>query len=197
MFAKISVTDFVIEFNKEFRRKLNAKQIASIECLLNEIEVQSVTDIRHVAYILATVWHECMFLSIPEIRAKKGTPEQTQIWKWQNRYWPSGFYGRGFSQLTWRYNYVRFSPIVGVDLVANPDAALDPKIGAKIIVFGMVNGSFTAPRTKVQSENRLSKYITSDMTDFIGARKIVNGTFRDELVSTHAVKILSILKSLQ
>jgi len=195
MSNRISTPEFVARFNTTFRERLTEKQIASIEFLLYEIEQQNVTDNKQIAYILATVWHECAFLSIRERRAKPTSPEQTKIWQWQNRYWPSGFYGRGFSQLTWRYNYARFSPIVGVDLVRNPDAALQPGIGAKIIVFGMVNGSFTAPRNSVESPNRLSKYFPPGGTsaDFIGARQIVNGTFRAEIVAGHAVKILGIL----
>lgn len=191
----ISVPEFVTRFNTAFRERLTDKQVASIEFLLHEIKQHNVKDNKQIAYILATVWHECRFLSIRERRAKPTSPEQTKIWQWQNRYWPFGFYGRGFSQLTWRYNYARFSPIVGIDLVQNPDAALQPGIGAKIIVFGMVNGSFTAPRHLTESPNRLSKYFPPDGTkaDFIGARKIVNGTFQAEIVAGHAVKILGIL----
>lgn len=198
MSNQISTPDFVARFNATFRERLNDRQITSIEFLLHEIEQNNVTDNKQIAYILATVWHECGFLSIRERRARPTTPEQTQIWRWQNRYWSSGFYGRGFSQLTWRYNYARFSPIVGIDLVRNPDAALQPGIGAKILVFGMVNGSFTAPRNSVSSPNRLSRYFPADgsTADFIGARQIVNGTFRADVVAGHAVKILGILVSM-
>jgi putative chitinase len=195
MSNRISTPDFVARFNAAFGERLNNRQIASIEFLLHEIEQHNVTDNKQIAYILATVWHECGFLSIRERRARPTNPEQTKIWRWQNRYWSSGFYGRGFSQLTWRFNYARFSPIVGIDLVRNPDAALQPGIGAKIIVFGMVNGSFTAPRHLIKSPNRLSKYFPPDgkTADFIGAREIVNGTFRADVVAHHAVKIWEIL----
>lgn len=187
--------DFIVKFNEAFNARLSPRQCASIEFLFHEMEKQEVTDNRQRAYILATVLHECNFLSIRERRARPTTPEQTQIWKWQNRYWPSGFYGRGFSQLTWRFNYEKFSKVVGADLVANPDLALQPGIGATILVFGMKHGSFTAGRKILESSNRLSKYfpINSDVAQWANARKIVNGAFMAERVAEHAKKIFAFM----
>lgn len=42
------------------------------------------------------------------------------------------FCGRGFSQLTGRANYLRYGGLVQVDLVANPEKALDPDVAAAI-----------------------------------------------------------------
>ena len=42
--------------------------------------------------------------------------------------------GRGFIQLTGRSNYAQYSEAAGVDLVANPDALLDPEIAARVSV---------------------------------------------------------------
>jgi len=44
------------------------------------------------------------------------------------------FKGRGFIQLTGRANYEEYGRKLGVDLMGNPDLALDPKISAKILV---------------------------------------------------------------
>ena len=41
--------------------------------------------------------------------------------------------GRGFIQLTGRANYTRYSKILGVDLVNNPDLAMRPDIAARIV----------------------------------------------------------------
>ena len=41
--------------------------------------------------------------------------------------------GRGFIQLTGRANYSRYSRILGVDLVNNPDLAMRPDIAARIV----------------------------------------------------------------
>ena len=42
------------------------------------------------------------------------------------------YHGRGLSMLTGRANYLAASPIVGIDLVAYPEKALDPDVAAKI-----------------------------------------------------------------
>lgn len=42
--------------------------------------------------------------------------------------------GRGYVQITGRANYDSYGKIIGVDLVNNPDLALDPDIAAKILV---------------------------------------------------------------
>jgi putative chitinase len=187
--------EFISKFNEAFNARLSPRQCASIDFLFSEMQKQEVTDNRQRAYILATVFHECNFLSIRERRARPTTPEQKQIWTWQNRYWPSGYYGRGFSQLTWRFNYEKFSRVVGADLVKNPDLALQPGIGAIIIVYGMKHGSFTAGRQRLESTNRLSKYfpIGSDVAQWENARKIVNGTFMAEKVAEHAKKIFAFM----
>lgn len=172
---------------KVLKLKLSAIQQKTIELLLLECERHGVTDKKQIAYILATCYHECRYKPIAEIRAKPGT----QIWKWQNRYWPSGFYGRGYSQLTWRKNYRKFSPIVGVNLEVNPDEALRPEIGAKILVYGMANGTFVA--NGLTSKTRLSTFLNDTKTDWLGARAIVNGTFQADKVADAAIKIMSVI----
>lgn len=52
-----------------------------------------------------------------------------EAWRRENfRYWP--YYGRGFIQLTWESNYRRYGDAIGIDLVGQPDKALDPEISA-------------------------------------------------------------------
>lgn len=45
------------------------------------------------------------------------------------------FKGRGFIQITGRYNYKRASQALGIDLIKNPGLAEDPSIAAKIAVW--------------------------------------------------------------
>ena len=157
--------------------KLTKAQGDAVRLLVLECEKQGITDARQIAYVLATVYHECRFKSIKEIRAQPGTV----VYKMQQRYWPSGFYGRGFSQLTWRKNYQKFSPVVGVDLVKNPDMALVPQIGAKIIIHGMRRAMFTG--------KDLDNYFNPTTTDWFNARRIVNGVFRAQMVADAALNI--------
>lgn len=46
------------------------------------------------------------------------------------KYYP--FVGRGFGQLTWEDAYRQYGNLLGVDLVADPDKALDPNLSASI-----------------------------------------------------------------
>lgn len=55
----------------------------------------------------------------------------------------SRYCGRGFVQLTGRRNYDLWSGVLGVDLVGNPDKALEPAIAARIMREGMTRGAFT------------------------------------------------------
>lgn len=52
-----------------------------------------------------------------------------------NRGAPDGntFKGRGFVQVTGRNNYAKYGPLVGADLIAQPDLALDSVIASKIL----------------------------------------------------------------
>lgn len=68
--------------------------------------------------------------------------------------------GRGFIQLTGRSNYTNYGRVLGIDLVNNPNLALDPKISALIL----------AQYFKDRGVN-----IAMNNSDYIKARRIVNG----------------------
>lgn len=140
-------------------------------------------DTRKLAYILALSWHESRLSPIKEKKALPGTV----VWdQYQVKYWDSGFYGRGFVQLTWQENYEKMSSVVGVDLVKYPDKALEIDIAAQIIVYGMMNGSFTG--------RKLSDYINTKQADYYNARRTVGaimvaGKDTAEMIRGHLKKI--------
>ncbi len=117
---------------------------------------------NELAYVLATAYWETG-------RTMKPVKEAywlSEDWRKKNlRYYP--WYGRGFVQLTWEANYKKAGDKLGVDLIKNKDLALDPDIAAKILVDGMIDGWFTG--------KKLSDYITLKKSDFIEARRIING----------------------
>jgi putative chitinase len=92
--------------------------------------------------------------------------------------------GRGRVMLTWLNNYRhlsnRLNEVYGmnVDLVANPELANDQLISYRIMVLGMVEGAFTS--------RRLSDYINGPKCDYINARRIINGTDRDDEIANLA-----------
>lgn len=118
---------------------------------------------QQAAYVLATAWWETNRTMKP-VREAYWLDED---WRQRNlRYFP--YYGRGFVQLTWRDNYDRAGRVFGVDLVRDPDGALEPGIAVKILVRGMREGWFTG--------KKLSDYITEGAANWLGARRIINGT---------------------
>jgi putative chitinase len=169
---------------------LTNNQVFGIETLL------AATDglpLRHRAYILGTAWHE----TGPASSALHMTPRR-EIWgptAAQTRYEGRAdlgnttpgdgkrFAGRGYVQITGRANYQKASKLVGKDLVANPDLALDPAIAAKIIVHGMVNGWFTGRKM-------------ADFDSYMNMRRVVNGTDRAALIAGYAEKFEDALKLL-
>ncbi len=96
------------------------------------------------------------------------------------------YYGRGYVQLTWKPNYQTFADIMKIDLVNNPDLALDPNNAAFIIVYGMMNGEFT--------KKSLDKYITATSTDFVSARKVVNSNDKASVIAGYAQTFSDLLK---
>lgn len=71
------------------------------------------------------------FKPITEIRASK--ERNPKIWELQEKYWQGGYYGRGYIQLTHEANYREYGDALGLDLVAHPDLALEPRVAGKIL----------------------------------------------------------------
>lgn len=167
---------YLVAINDNFR-PLNAQQIESLNLIIDSFLNYGDKDPRKLNYIIATAIHESGLRPIKEYRAKEGT----RVYELQQRYWPSGYYGRGFVQLTWERNYKKMSDFIGVDLVADPDLALNPRYAADILVYGMLNGSFT--------RKGLGQYINPLQKDYFNARKTVNGLDRAELIASYAENI--------
>jgi len=177
------ITDgFLLSLATNFKTPLKKDQGDCIRLICKYADVYSIVDVRAVAYMLATAYHEARFQAIKEIRAKPGT----SIYNLQNKYWNTGFYGRGYIQLTHKFNYQKFSELLKEDFVGNPDLVLIPENAAHILVYGMVEGSFTG--------KKLSDYFKEGkLPDWLGARKIVNGTDQAERIAEAAQKIYSLL----
>lgn len=83
--------------------------------------------------------------------------------------------GRGYVQITGRANYSKAGDWLKLDLLGNPDLALQPTIAAQILVRGCCNGWFTG--------KKLSDYLPGDYTN---ARRVVNGTDKADLIAGYA-----------
>ena len=101
--------------------------------------------------------------------------------------YPHLYYGRGFAQLTHWVNYKFAGEQLGIDLINNPDLALQPKYAAEILVKGSINGWFTS--------KKLSDYINDKKKDYINARRVINGLDRARLITSYAVVFEKALRS--
>lgn len=159
---------------------LNQSQVDGIGLILDYCTSEHTFTLEQVAYILATAKHESANTYQP-VRERRAGVTQLKLRKIQDRYWASGYYGRGLVQLTWLSNYQKFSPIVDGDLVKSPDLALSPGISVKILCLGMEQGLFTG--------KKLSQYVNEDQCDYVGARKVVNGTDKASEIAKIAKQI--------
>lgn len=126
-----------------------------------------------IAYILATVQHETANTFQP---VREGLNASDAWRKSHLRYYP--YYGRGHVQLTWKNNYQKFGDLIGIDLVNNPDLVLRSDISLFILLYGMKHGSFTG--------KSLNNYCRDGVTDFINARRVINGTDKAVQIATLA-----------
>lgn len=100
--------------------------------------------------------------------------------------------GRGYVQLTWKNNYKKVKEEFGVDVVTYPDKVLEPKLAVKIMIWGMNNGIFTGVG--------INRYINDSKTDYVSARKVINGVDRKNEIADKAkifAKDLKIIKNTQ
>lgn len=120
-----------------------------------------------IAYVLATVEHETAFTFKPVEEAFWLKPRSKQMAHLRTKpYFP--YYGRGYVQLTWKFNYEKYTRKLGTNLVDNPDKVMEPNIALFILVDGMLLGEFTG--------KKLGTYVNGSKTDFFNARRVINGT---------------------
>lgn len=104
-------------------------------------------------------------------RGNLGNTEPGDGWK---------FHGRGYFQFTGRSNYKAYGDDIGVDLIGNPDAALDKEVSAKLalaywkrlpksqrksaVLSGeLINGGDNGSDERSVAERRWSSVITSEL----------------------------------
>lgn len=172
--------NWLARFENGMDVELSFSQQQSFYDIIQSFQKYGDNDDNKLAYILATAWHESRMEPVRECFAASDASARQCV---QGRPYDDEinghvYYGRGLVQLTWLNNYQKMQDDLGHNLVNHPDLALNSKIAADILVYGMMNGSFTG--------KSLGQYIHSGTIDFYNARRVVNGTDKAALIAGHA-----------
>lgn len=164
--------------------KLTTKQVEGIEAILSAAVGMP---LAHVAYLLATAFHETGGRMEPVregfCKTDAGSRRAVEslfnkgVIRW-NYALPEAnghsYYGRGYVQLTHMENYEKTGEALDIDLVNNPDLMLDPTISAKAMVWGAETGAY---RGKSLSD-KLPSNVPPTAAQWRSARGIINGDVR-------------------
>lgn len=189
-----------------FGHTLTGAQVRTIEAILTLAAGR--LPLSWAAYCLATAYHEAGLAMVPIRERGSGDGSDPDPWDDYLERYDTGelaqrlgntpeadgdgirWAGRGLVQITGARNYAfadrRLRELgwlaAGESLVATPDLALRLDVAAAILVFGMLEGWFTG--------KRLRDYLLNPATpaQFAGARRIVNGLDRAELIARYALE---------
>lgn len=172
-------------------------QVAGLEQILGMMEKDAdLSDLRHAAYMLATVKHECADFWAPII--ERGTPAYFDKYEPGTRLGVqlgnkargdgARFKGRGYVQITGLANYARLGALLGLGdaLVTSPESALDPEVAYRIMSVGMRRGAFTG--------RKLAHYFTAEGGDYINARRIINSLDCAQKIADYAQVFEAVLR---
>lgn len=202
----IDLNKIVNNFPKELAPKgLKAGQITGLNKILSHynLYVPEMIDLRQLAYVLATAYHETAFTFQPVKEAGSnqylsemydpilGKSDKRKRMALANGNTEEGdgvmYAGKGYVQLTWKTNYERFEKLLKLDLVNKPELALDPDVACKIMFIGMTKGMFTG--------KKLSDYFGPKKENWNGARAIINGEDKAERIAGYAKLFYEMLKT--
>lgn len=181
----VDLTLFLEKVRAQFG-PLKQSQVNGFTYILETWETSGLSDLRFLAYMLATAWHETAKTMQPIAEYGKGKGRPYGIPS------PNGkiHYGRGYVQLTWGDNYKKMGKLLGVDLYNDPDLAMRPDIAAKIMFEGMTTGkSFKGDFTG----KHLGNYFNKTTDDPKNARRIINGLDKADLIAGYHNKFLAAL----
>jgi putative chitinase len=181
-----------------FSDRITQSQVEGINFKLTAWEKSGLIDIRWLAYMLATSYHETArtMQPIEEYGKGKGRPYGQKLRHDRKPYtFPDKlYYGRGDVQLTWYENYEAMGKLLGIPLLEQPELALKPDVSAKIMIEGMTRGkSNRGDFTGVSLEN----YFNEVRDDPVHARRIINGLDKANLIATYHNKFLTAIKKAQ
>ena len=171
----INLDLFYFCYSNKFNDLNDSRKEGLTELLTNINNDMHIVDYRWAAYMLATAKWETGNTFKPISEYGKGKGQKYGI---PDSITKQIYYGRGYVQLTWKDNYKTMGNIFNIDLVNNPDLALDSTNAYHIMSYGMRKGIFTGIG--------LNKYINENGCDFINARRIINGIDQAQRIADFA-----------
>lgn len=159
---------------------LGDTQLIITECLKQGLLVNDA------AYVLATAYHESAHTMKP-ISEYGGTNYLKS-----KKYYP--YYGRGYVQLTWDYNYRKAGTKLGVDFIKNPGLLLQAQYAVPILVTGMREGWFTGKKLRDYIDT-IDESDALDELEYEQGRRIINGVDKKQLIASYAIQYEKDLKA--
>jgi putative chitinase len=176
-----------------FGGAMTQHQVDGCEAILAEWEKRKLTDLRQLAYMLATCfWETAMTMQAIHERGpvsyfSKYNPGTRIGNALGNTEGGDGyrFRGRGYVQLTGRSNYRKMGALLKIDMEANPELALTH--AAAIMFEGMIRGMFTG--------KKLGDYFGPGVADWRNARRIINGLDKADEIADLARRFATALNA--
>lgn len=113
--------------------------ISTIETFQKQYPDKYILQPEFVVAVIATAATECGMRPVPEAYYLKPNVRIAFYNKTKygriNPKTGQRYYGRGYIQLTWDYNYEKYGAALGLNLLQHPDLALQPDVAAKILVL--------------------------------------------------------------
>jgi putative chitinase len=182
-----------------FNGAMTADQVHGMEAILKEWEVQGLTDLRWLGYILATAYHETAKTMQPIKEFGKGKNydygKKLKMGGGPGKRIPYTlpdklYFGRGLTQNTWFENYERLTKGAQThgkdwDFLNNPELLLQMEPSIWATYYAMQIGLYTG--------KKLKDYFSDTKEDWINARKIINGLDKAELIAGYGKRFMEAL----
>lgn len=187
---RINLPNFFEQIKKNgLYGRISQSQVDGMNYILEGWEASGLKDLRWLAYMLATTYHETAKTMQPIEEYGKGRNR-----KYGKKIKMNGstystpdkiYYGRGYVQLTWYENYEKMGKALGFDLLNNPELALQPEIAMRIMIEGMTKGLTNRGDFTGKS---LEDYFNGNSENPREARRIINGTDKADLIADYYSK---------
>lgn len=185
-----------------FSGAMNQGQVHGMEAILREWEAQGLTDLRWLAYILGTAYHETAktMQPIEEYGRGKGHDygKKLKYGKGPGKRIPYTmpdkiYYGRGHTQNTWFEIYEALTKAAKKhprewDFLNEPELLLQMESSIWAMFYAMRTGLYTG--------KKLADYFEVDTEDWVNARRIINGVDCAVIIAGYAKEFLKAIKTL-